>query len=48
MTAEFVLEGEAPDHEKGFPHDVAGHFGVALETVGEDNRYLDDFQSLAP
>src|SRR5580765_6584667 len=48
FAAEAVLGPETPDHEEGFLDDFAGHFGAALEAVGEDDRDFNDAQALAP
>ena len=46
--AHFVLEPKPPNHDERLANDVAGHFRMALEAVGENNWDLDDFQALPP
>src|SRR5213082_2253642 len=47
-AAEATLKPQPPDHPDRFPNDLAGHFGVALKSVGENDRHFQDFHTFAP
>ena len=42
------MNPKADHHGDGLPDDVPGHFRVALEPVGENDRNFDDSHALAP
>src|SRR5512135_1560266 len=43
-AAKVVLEQQVPNHNEGLADDVAGHLGMAMKPLGEDDGDLDDPQ----